>query len=219
MPAMDGDLDLDLDLDAAAGLASLASSDKGKPRVSRKTAAPKPKKVLMPEQRAKESAKRKDRRHAAGARDEAIAVAAAQQQVTNDRVAAAMREALCMLGLNPIQHGLVNAAVAAAVNTGSSAFPRTVLPDSPRASACNLVPGFHVYPQASRLSRECSPEVSVVAPSTPTPATIDLNATPVAGGSSSGGVRKRARLTSADQLPGARNLFDGMPATDNDDYM
>src|SRR3954464_15264769 len=81
-----------------------------------------------------------------------------------------------MLGLNPSQHGLVNATVAAA-STGSSAFPRMVLPDSPRASACTPMPGFHVYPQASRLSGECSPEVSVVAPSTPAPVPIDLNAT------------------------------------------
>ena len=95
---------------------------------------------------------------------------------------------LYMLGLNPSQHGLVQAAVAAA-STGSSAFPRMVLPVSPRASACNPMPGFHVYPQASRLSGECSPDVSVVAPSTP----VDLNATPEAGGSSFGGARKRAR--------------------------
>ncbi|KAE8796093.1 hypothetical protein D1007_28951 [Hordeum vulgare] len=125
-------MDDDLDLDAYAGLASLASSSKGKPRTPRKATAPKPKKVLTPEQRAKESAKRNDRRHAADARDEAIA--------------AATREALCMLGLNRSQHGLVNAAGAAAVSTGTSAFPRTVLPDSPDASACNPVTGFHVYP-------------------------------------------------------------------------
>ncbi|KAE8797847.1 Eyes absent-like protein 4 [Hordeum vulgare] len=142
------------DLDAAAGLASLASSDKGKPRTVRKAVAPKPKKVLTPEQRAKESTKRKDQRHATDARDEAIAAAAAQQQVTNARVATAMREALCMLGLSPSQHGLVNAVVAAAVSIGSSAFPWTVLPNSPGASACNPVSGFHVYPQtrADQLS-------------------------------------------------------------------
>ncbi|KAE8790174.1 DNA repair protein rhp54 [Hordeum vulgare] len=81
------------------------------------------------------------------------------------------------------------------------------------------MPGFHVYPQASRLSGECSPEVSVVAPFTPAPTTIDLNATPVADGSSSGGARKRARQTPADQLSGARNLFDGMPSTGDNDYM
>ncbi|KAE8816995.1 putative serine/threonine-protein kinase [Hordeum vulgare] len=79
-----------------------------------------------------------------------------------------------MLGLNPNQHDLVNAIVAAA-NTSSSAFPLMVLPDSPCASACTAMPGFYVYPQASRLSGECSPEVSMVAPSTPAP--IDLNAT------------------------------------------
>ena len=226
-PAMEDAIDLDLD--AAAGLASLASSGavapsgKGKPRAPRKTAAAtKPKKALTPEQRARESAKRKGRRHAADARDEAAAqaavVAAAQQEVTNARVAAATREALYMLGLNPSQHGLVQAAVAAA-STGSSAFPRMVMPDSPRASACNPVPGFHVYPQASRLSGECSPDVSVVAPSTPAPAPIDLNATPVVGGSSSGGTRKRARQTPAGGLPDARNLFEEMSSAVDEDYM
>ncbi|KAE8809735.1 Lectin-domain containing receptor kinase A4.3 [Hordeum vulgare] len=122
-----------------------------------------------------------------------------------------------MLGLNPSEHDLVNADMASTVSTGSPAFPRALLPDSPRASSCNLVPGFHVYPPASRLSGECSPEVSVVAPSTPAPTTIDLNSTPMAGGPSSGGVRKRARQTPSDQLPGARNLFDEMLA--DDDYM
>ncbi|KAE8788538.1 DNA repair protein rhp54 [Hordeum vulgare] len=212
-------MDDDLDLDVVASLASLASSDKGKPSAPQKATAPKLKKLLTNEQRAKESAKRKDRRHAANARDEAIAAAAAQQQVTGARVAATTRETLCMLGLNPSQHGLVNAVVATAVSTGSSDFPRTMLPDSPGASACNLVPGFHVYPWASRLSGECSLEVSMVAPSTPAAATIDLNATPVAAGSSAEGARKRTRQTRADQLSGARNLFDGMPAAGDDDYM
>ncbi|KAE8773254.1 DNA repair protein rhp54 [Hordeum vulgare] len=41
---------------------------------------------------------------------------------------------------------------------------------------------------------------------------IDLNATPLASGSSSGGPRKLAREMSANMLSGARNLFDGMPA-------
>ena len=75
-PAMDDAIDLD----AAAGLASLTSSgaaapsEKGKPRALRKTAAAtKPKKALTPEHRARESAKRKGRRHAADARDEAAA--------------------------------------------------------------------------------------------------------------------------------------------------
>ncbi|XBI50124.1 hypothetical protein VPH35_113578 [Triticum aestivum] len=226
---MDDAIDLDLDLDAAAGLASLASSGavapsgKGKPRAPCKTAAAtKPKKALTPEQRARESAKRKGRRHAADARDEAAAqaaaVAAAQQEFTNARVAAATREALYMLGVNPSQHSLVQAVVAAA-STGSSAFPRMVLPESPCASACNPVPGFHVYPQASRLSGECSPDVSVVAPSTPAPAPIDLNATPVVGGSSSGGTRKRARQTPAGGLPDARNLFEGMPSAVDEYFM
>ncbi|KAE8820987.1 putative serine/threonine-protein kinase [Hordeum vulgare] len=147
-------MDEDLDLAAVACLASLASSSK--PRAPRKAVAPKSKKVLTAEQRAKESAKRKDRRHAADAREKAAA-AAAQQEVTNARVAAATREALCMLGLNPSQHGIVNVAVAATVSTGSSGFPRTVLPDSPRASTCNPVPGFHVYLQASRLSWSARP--------------------------------------------------------------
>ncbi|SPT17049.1 unnamed protein product [Triticum aestivum] len=123
-----------------------------------------------------------------------------------------------MLGVNPSQHSVLQAAVATA-STGSSAFPRMVLPDSPRASACNPVPGFHVYPQASRLSGECSPDVSVIAPSTPAPAPIDHNATPVVGGSSSGSTRKRARQTPAGGLPDARNLFEEMPSAVDEDYM
>ncbi|KAM3313961.1 hypothetical protein ACQJBY_033070 [Aegilops geniculata] len=121
-----------------------------------------------------------------------------------------------MLGLNPSQHNLVQAVVAAA-STGSSTFPRMVLPDSPRASACNPIPGFHVYPQASRLSGECSPYVSVVAPSTPAP--IDLNATLVVSGSSSSGTRKRACQTPAGGLPDARNLFEEMSSAVDEDYM
>ncbi|XBI35029.1 hypothetical protein VPH35_120765 [Triticum aestivum] len=123
-----------------------------------------------------------------------------------------------MLGVNPSQHNVLQAAVVV-TSTGSSAFPRMVLPDSPRPSVCNPVPGFHVYPQASRLSGECSPDVSVVAPSTPAPAPIDLNATPMVGGSSSGGTRKRARQTPAGGLPDARNLFEEMPTAVDEDYM
>ncbi|KAE8770404.1 Lectin-domain containing receptor kinase A4.3 [Hordeum vulgare] len=192
-------MDDDLDLDAAAGLASLASFRKGKPR------APPEGRRVEAEEGANDRTTGKgvgqgnDQRHAADTRDEAIAAAAAataaQQQVTNARLATATREALCMLGLNPIQHGLVNAVVAAAVSTSSSAFPQTVLLDSPSASACNPVPSFHVYPQASRLSGECSPVVSMVAPSTPAPAPNDLNATLAARNA-----RKRVQQTLTDQL-------------------
>ena len=94
-----------------------------------------------------------------------------------------------------------------------------VLPDSPRVPACTPMLGFHVYPQALRLSGECSPDVSTVAPSTPMPAPIDLNATQVAGGSSSGGARKRVRQMPADVLPDARNLFDEMSAAGDKAYM
>ncbi|KAE8788394.1 DNA repair protein rhp54 [Hordeum vulgare] len=92
-----------------------------------------------------------------------------------------------------------------------------VMLESPHASATQLIPGFHVYPQASLLFGECSPEVSVVTPFMPSPAPIDLNATPVAGGSSSDGPRKRAREMSADMISGVRNLFDKMPVTVNDE--
>ncbi|XP_044396949.1 uncharacterized protein [Triticum aestivum] len=82
------------------------------------------------------------------------------------------------------------------------------------------MPGFHVYSQASRLGMECSPDVRVVVPSMPAPAPIDLNVTPVAGGSSFGGARKRARHMLAGVLPDARcNLFEGMPSTGDEDYM
>lgn len=59
----------------------------------------------------------------------------------------------------------------------------------------------------------------MVAPSTLAPAPIDLDATPVAGGSSSGGARKRAWHMPADVLPGVRNLCDGIPASGDNDYM
>ncbi|KAE8774278.1 DNA repair protein rhp54 [Hordeum vulgare] len=163
-----------------------------------------------------ESAKRKSRRHVTGATDEAGVVAtiaaAMQQEDTAARVAAATRDVLLYLGLNPGQLGLVNAVVTAA-STGSSTFPQMVLPESPRASVTHPIPGFHVYPQASLFSGECSPEVSVVEHFTLVLAPIDLNATPIAGGSLFGEPRKRAREMRADMLPGSRNLFDRMSAT------
>ncbi|XBH93377.1 hypothetical protein VPH35_084304 [Triticum aestivum] len=157
-------MDGDIDLDAAAGLVSLVSFGMRPP--------PPAKASLVPPVAA------------------AAVAAASQQEVTNARVAAATREALYMLGLNPSQHGLVNAEVSTAASTVSSAFPRM-----------------------------CSPDMSVVAPSTRAPAPINLNATPAAGGSSSGGTRKHAPQMPADVLPDARNLFDGMPATVDEDYM
>ncbi|KAE8795518.1 hypothetical protein D1007_29605 [Hordeum vulgare] len=121
------------DLDDAISLASLASSsiaiapsDKGKPCTPRKTAtAHKKKKKLMPEEWARESAKRKGRRHETDAWDKAVATVVHQED-NAARVAVATREALVYLGLNPSQHRLVNAAAASA-STGSSAFPRMAL--------------------------------------------------------------------------------------------
>jgi hypothetical protein len=137
--------------------------------------------VLTPQQRAMQLAKRKGRRHAQDHKLSAAAAAtlssAAQQEETNARVTATTREALLYLGLNPGHHGLVSAVVAAA-SMGSSAFPRVVLPELPRASPTQPIPGFHVYPQASRFSGECSPEVSVVAPSTRAPRPWPLTSTP-----------------------------------------
>ncbi|KAE8783697.1 putative serine/threonine-protein kinase [Hordeum vulgare] len=181
---------MDGDLDAAAGLASLISS-------GITTAPP-----------------AKGRRHGVDTRDEAAAVAAiAAAELREDTAAGvttATRGAFLYLGLNPGQHGLVNAAVAA-TSTCSCAFHRMALLELPRASMTQPIPGFHVYLEASRLFEECSPEVSVVAPSTPAPAPISLSATPVADGSSSGGPRKRAREMSVDMLSSARNLFNEMP--------
>ncbi|KAE8773727.1 DNA repair protein rhp54 [Hordeum vulgare] len=169
-----------------------------------------------------ESAKRKGLRHAQDASGKATAAAAiavaAQQEDTNAWVKATTREALFYLGVNPSQHRLVNAAVVvAAASTGSSTYPQMMPLESSRMSSMLPIPGFHVYPQGSRFSGECSLEVSIVAPSTPAPVTIDLNSMPVAGGSSSGGRRKRHREMRADMLTGARNLFDGMPAVVDDD--
>ncbi|KAE8816110.1 DNA repair protein rhp54 [Hordeum vulgare] len=54
-------------------------------------------------------------------------------------------------------------------------------------------------------------------PFTPASVTVDLNVASVAGGSSSGGMRKHQHEMPGDMLTGARNLFDGMPATVDDD--
>ncbi|KAE8805524.1 putative serine/threonine-protein kinase [Hordeum vulgare] len=176
------------------------------------------KKELTPEERAVESAKRKGRRHAQDGRGKAQATAATQQEDTIARVKAATREALLYLGVNPRKHGLVNTGVAAtAASTGSSAYTRMMLPESPRASCTQPIPGFHVYPQGSRFSGECSLEVGIVAPFMPAPVTINLNTTPVAGGPSSEGMRKREHKKPTDMLIDARNLFDGMPAAVDDD--
>ncbi|KAE8802123.1 DNA repair protein rhp54 [Hordeum vulgare] len=116
---------------------------------------------LTPEERARESAKRKGWRHARGEAAAAVAIVViTQHEDVVVRVASAMREALLYLGLNPGQHGLVNTTVVT-TSTGSFVFPRMV---------------------------------SVVALPMPAPASIDLNATPVADGLSSGGqgnTRKR----------------------------
>ncbi|XBJ18931.1 hypothetical protein VPH35_009985 [Triticum aestivum] len=59
----------------------------------------------------------------------------------------------------------------------------------------------------------------MVAPSTPALAPINLDATPVVGGSSSDGSRKRARPMPAGVPPDARNLFKEMPSAVDEDYM
>ncbi|KAE8808925.1 DNA repair protein rhp54 [Hordeum vulgare] len=206
---------MNADFQAAAAIASMASSVAA-PKPEARLALPKKKKELTPDERTVESAKRKGRRHAQDARGEAAA--AAQQEDTNAQVKAATMEALLYLGVNPSQHGLVNVTVAAAAaSTGSSTYPRMMLPESPRTSCTQLIPGFHIYSQGSCFSGECSPEVSIVAPSKPAPVTIDLNVAPVASGSSSRGMRKRQREMPADMLTGARSLFDGMSVAVDDD--
>lgn len=165
-----------------------------------------------------ESAKRKGQGHAQDGRGEAAAVAAIASAVQQEDTNARVKATLLYLGVNPSQDGLVNAAVdAATASTGSSAYPWMMLPESLRASCTQQLPGFRVYPQGNHFFWECSPEVSNVAPSMPAPVTINLNAAPVAGGSSSGGMRRRQREMPADMLTGARKLFDGMPAAVDDD--
>ncbi|KAE8816284.1 putative serine/threonine-protein kinase [Hordeum vulgare] len=149
---MDDDFDVFVGLAPSSGI-TIAPSLKGKPRTLRKTVTVSKKKELTPEELARESAKRKGRM--ANARDEAMTVAAiavvTQQEDNAARVAAATREALLYLGLNPSRHGLVKAVVVVA-SIGSYAFPWMVLPESPRASTTHPIPRFHVYPQASCLS-------------------------------------------------------------------
>ncbi|KAE8811406.1 putative serine/threonine-protein kinase [Hordeum vulgare] len=150
---------MDNDLDVASGLASLASSDitttpsrKGKPRNPRKIVIAPKKKELTPEEQDTESEARGGRKGRSSGHSRHRGEGGYRR-----RIAAEMREALLYLGLNPSQHGLVNTTVAVA-STGSSAFPQMVLPESPHALATYPIPGFHVYPQASRLFGEFSPE-------------------------------------------------------------
>ncbi|KAE8793170.1 hypothetical protein D1007_32167 [Hordeum vulgare] len=101
---------MDEDLNADAGLAFLASSDitiapshKGKPHAPRNTATVlNNNKELTPEERARESTKRKGRRHAADAMDEAAIASAissvAEWEDTVARIAAATREVVLYLG-------------------------------------------------------------------------------------------------------------------------
>ncbi|KAE8819970.1 DNA repair protein rhp54 [Hordeum vulgare] len=135
---------------------------------------------------------------------------AVQQEDAAAHVRITTRETLLYLGLNPDQHGLVKCRHGRGqhrlVHVSSDGAARVA-----RRTATHPIPVFHVYPQASRLSGKCSPEVSALAPSTPVPAPIDLNTTPVVGGSSSGGPRKRAWEMPADMLSGALNLFDRTP--------
>ncbi|KAE8781710.1 DNA repair protein rhp54 [Hordeum vulgare] len=154
---------------------------------------------------------RKCRRHAQEARID-VAVASTLLAVAEQEVEA-MRHALVMLGLNPGQHRLVAAAVVA---TSTSLSPlRHRLPDSPHMSTTPHAHDFHPHhPQASHLSISSgsgSPVVSVVAPSTLAPTSIDLNATPWAADRPLGGSAwKRQHELSADTMENTRNLFDPM---------
>lgn len=88
---------------------------------------------------------------------------------------------MLMLGLNPGQHGLIDAA-ATVTSTGPSPL-RHQLPHSLHMSSTPAVHSFQWHhPQTSHLSYSTgsdSLEVSVVAPDTPAPAGIDLNAMPM----------------------------------------
>ncbi|KAE8802723.1 DNA repair protein rhp54 [Hordeum vulgare] len=75
------------------------------------------------------------------------------------------------------------------------------------------------HPQTSCVSYYTgsnSPEVSVIAPGNPAPTGIDLNDVPVGGASSSGVERKHPRELAADAMENTRNLFDGMPTTEDE---
>ncbi|KAE8812383.1 putative serine/threonine-protein kinase [Hordeum vulgare] len=53
-------------------------------------------------------------------------------------------------------------------------------------------------------------------PATSVPMSIDLNAIPMGGASSSGGARKRQRELPTDAMGNTRNIFDRMPAVVNE---
>ncbi|KAE8780702.1 DNA repair protein rhp54 [Hordeum vulgare] len=126
----------------------------------------------------------------------------------------ATRQTLLMLGLNHGLHGLV-ADAAAVASIGSSPLHHQLY-DLPRMSSTPTAHDFQRHHlETSHLSYSTgsgSPKVSVVAPGTPTPAGIDINAMHVGGGSSFGCARKRPHELAADTMKNARNLFDRMSA-------
>ncbi|KAE8800868.1 putative serine/threonine-protein kinase [Hordeum vulgare] len=151
-------------LAALARLASLASFDltslvakKRKPRAPCKTLTATTKKPFTPEEWNVQSMERREQRHAMERKLEEAKAATTQQEEINARVTTAMRHILIYIGLNPSQDRLTT--IVDATSTGSSAFPRALLPESPRTSTAPAMVGFHHhYPHASRFSGECSPD-------------------------------------------------------------
>ncbi|XBJ09938.1 hypothetical protein VPH35_014915 [Triticum aestivum] len=120
--------------------------------------------------------------------------------------------ALLMLGICRLAG--FSAAPVGPASTGSSVARPPHRP-SPTSRTMSLSPGFPPPRYEGQTHFSGSPDVAVIAPSTPRPsAVIDLNVTP---GSSSGGrpsvemQRKQAQLPSMGTMPSPRILFDEVP--------
>ncbi|XBH60998.1 hypothetical protein VPH35_115513 [Triticum aestivum] len=168
-----------------------------------------------------DSAKRRNRRAVVKGKNAAAMFAAERDALEATRRKAEVDEkedivnkahALLMLGI--CRPAGFSAAPVFPASTGSS-FARPPHFPSPTLRTTPLSPGFPPTRYEGQTRFSGSPDVGVIAPSTPRPsAVIDLNVT---SGSSSGGrpsvemQRKQARLPSTGTMPSPRVLFDEMP--------
>ncbi|XBI36043.1 hypothetical protein VPH35_121627 [Triticum aestivum] len=190
----------------------------------KKKAPRKPRSECTPEEITKldtESTKRRERRAAvkinAAATNFAVQreeLEAARRKVAADEKEDLVTKAHAILMLDMGRPAGFHAAAVGPASTGSS-VARPTHCQSPTSRAAPMSPGFPPPRYDGQTRFLASPDVGLLAPSTPCPAAIiDLNVTP---GSSSGGrpsvemQRKQARAPFTGTMSAPRVLFDGMP--------
>ncbi|XBI20238.1 hypothetical protein VPH35_061577 [Triticum aestivum] len=210
--------------DAQPNSDGLAVDPPGKVKKNAAKGARKPRSECTPEEIAKldaDSAKRRNRRAAVKSKTSAAkfaaerdAMEAARRKAEVEEKEAIVNKAYALLMLGICRPTGFSAAAVGPESTGSS-VARPPHCQSPTSRTTPMSPGFPPPRHDGQTHFSGSPNVGVIAPSTPRPsAVIDLNVTP---GSSSGGrpsvemQRKQARPPFTGTKPSPRVLFDGMP--------